>query len=186
VRAAGWPASSSRGPAGRGVLPCCVPGARRAFPGHRADRAGGLLARWPGGAPAVSALRGAPPGWFRPRRPRAWPQERKTGSSPGHRMSRRRPSPPRPVAPPSLLPRRERTARDPPAGRRRATSSPGTALRMLPAALQAARPPAGRGTTRRHLTYAVGECLQHFGHIHASGITPQLAAGVRSNSTLQS
>jgi uncharacterized membrane protein YeaQ/YmgE (transglycosylase-associated protein family) len=138
------------------------------------------------------ALRGAPPGWFRPRCPPAWPQERRTGSSRGQRKGRRPPSPLRPAVPPGLLPPRwERTARDPPAGRRRATSSSGSARRSLQAALQAARRPARapaptrRGAARRHMTGAGAERVQRLGHVRASGSTPELATGVWSGSTLR-
>jgi hypothetical protein len=123
----------------------------------------------------------------------AWPQERRTGSSRGQRNDRRPPSPLRPAVPPGLLPsRRERTARDPRGGRRRVIPRPGSALRTLPAALQAAcwpaRAPAppGRGAVRRHMTWAVADCLQHLGHVRASGTTPNSVTGVWSSSTMQS
>ena len=87
--------------------------------------------------------------------------------------------------------------RDPPAGRRCVTSSSGNALRSLQAAslqaaLQAARSPAqapapaGRGAARRHMTEARAKCLQHLGHVRASGSTPKLTTGVWSGSTVRS
>jgi hypothetical protein len=146
----------------------------------------------PGGR-QLPVLRGAPPGWFHPRCPPAWLQERRTGSSRGRRKGRRPPSPLRPAAPSGLLPPRwERTTRDPPAGRRRATSSSGSALRSLQAAPQAPCGPAqapstaGRGAARRHMTEAGAECLQHLGHVRTSGSMPKLATGVWSGSTLRS
>jgi hypothetical protein len=135
-------------------------------------------ARGPGGGVVVPVVRGAPLGWFRPRCPPAWPQERRTGSSRGRRKDHRPPSPLRPAAPPGPLPPRwERTARGPHADRRRATSSSGSALRTLQAAPQPACPPArapasaGRGSARRNTTWVMAEHLQHLGHVRASGST---------------
>ena len=131
-------------------------------------------ARWPGG-PRTSVLRGALPGWFRPRCPPAWSQGRTTGSPRGHRRGRRPPSRPlRPAGLPWLSPRWERTARDPPAGTHLATSSPGTSLRTLPAASQAASRPAAWSTRpparRRQIPAArpggyPGGALGHLGSV---------------------